>query len=132
MILETMKKIIRSCALNLATDGSKDNLIHCFKEDEPCKAIKEILKKQLSILTKKNVNPFDIDENDVVVATRKFMIVVISFLSLCGWRYWHWHMLLFVILSSESSWSFLCFNLLVCTQFNKRPCWINYPCRLSA
>ena len=87
MILETMKKIIRSCALNLATDGSKDNLIHCFKEDEPCKAIKEILKNQLSILTKKNVNPFDIDENDVVVATRKFMIVVISFLSLCGWRY---------------------------------------------
>ena len=87
MILETMKKNIRSCALNLATDGSKDNLIHCFKEDEPCKAIKEILKNQLSILTKKNVNPFDIGENDVVVATRKFMIVVISFLSLCGWRY---------------------------------------------
>ena len=86
MILETMKKIIRSCALNLATDGSKDNLIHCFKEDEPYKAIKEILKNQLSILTKKNVNPFDIDENDVVVATRKFMIIVISFLSLCGWR----------------------------------------------
>ena len=87
MSLETMKKIIKSRALNLATDGSKDNLIHCFKEDEPCKAIKEILKNQLSILTKKNVNPFDIDENDVVVATQKFMIVIISFLSLCGWRY---------------------------------------------
>ena len=76
---ETMKKIIKSCALNLATDGSKDNLIHCFKEDEPCKAIKEILKNQLSILTKKNVNPFEIDENDVVVATQKFMIVYLNF-----------------------------------------------------
>ena len=57
----------------------KDNLIHCFKEDEPCKAIKEILKNQLSILTKKNVKPFEIDENDVVVATQKFMIVYLNF-----------------------------------------------------
>ena len=79
MSLKTMKKIIKSCALNLATDGSKKKLIHCFKEDEPCKAIKEILKNQLSILTKKNVNPFEIDENDVVVATQKFMIVYLNF-----------------------------------------------------
>ena len=35
---ETIKNSFKSCDLNLATDGSKDNLIPCFKECEPCKA----------------------------------------------------------------------------------------------
>ena len=38
-----MKKIFKSCALNLPTDGSEDNLVHCLKEDKFCKSEKEIL-----------------------------------------------------------------------------------------
>ena len=72
---ETIKKFFKSCALNLAIDGSEDNLIHCFKEGEPCKSGKEILQSQLSTLTKKNVNPFEIDKNDAAVATPEFPIV---------------------------------------------------------
>ena len=58
---KTIKKSYKSSALNLATDGSEDNLNHCFKEGEPCKAREKILQSQLSILTEKNVNPFEID-----------------------------------------------------------------------
>ena len=36
--LETVNKSFKSCALNLATDGLEDNLIHCFKEGQACKA----------------------------------------------------------------------------------------------
>ena len=62
-----------SCAFNLPTDGSKDEEIHCFKENQPCKNGKEILASQLSILTEKDENPFtdstEIDEEDVNEAT---------------------------------------------------------------
>ena len=51
---ETIKTSSKSCALNLNTNnGSEDDLIHCFKEKEPCKAGREILKSQLSILTER-------------------------------------------------------------------------------
>ena len=43
------------CALNLAPDGSEVMLIHCFIKDHPCKAGKEILENQLSILKEKNM-----------------------------------------------------------------------------
>ena len=58
--------------MNLATDGSEDNLIHCFKEREPYKAAKEILQSQLLILTEKNVNPFETDKSDAAVAAPFF------------------------------------------------------------
>ena len=60
--------------MNLATDGSEDNLIHCFKEGEPCKAGKEILQSQPSILTEKNVNPFETDKSDNAVAAPESIV----------------------------------------------------------
>ena len=72
---ETIKTSFKSCALNLATDGSEDDLIHCFKEKEPCKAGREILKSQLSILSEKDVDPFEIEENDVATAGPEFLMV---------------------------------------------------------
>ena len=41
---EAMKKFFKSCALNLPTDVSEDNLVHCLKEDKFCKSEKEILR----------------------------------------------------------------------------------------
>ena len=40
IILETIRMSFKSWSSHLATDGSEDNLIHCFKEDGPCKANK--------------------------------------------------------------------------------------------
>ena len=61
----------QSCALNLPTDGSKDEEIHCLKENQPFKKGKEILASQLR--TEKDENPFtdaaEIDEEDVNEAT---------------------------------------------------------------
>ena len=71
--LETIKTSFKSCALNLNTDGSEDDLIHCFKEKEPCKAGREILKSQLSILTEKDIDPFEIDDSDVATAAPEFL-----------------------------------------------------------
>ena len=70
---ETIKTSFKSCALNLNTDGSEDDLIHCFKEKEPCKAEREILKSQLSILTEKDIDPFEIGDSDVVTAAPEFL-----------------------------------------------------------
>ena len=71
-----IKNSLQSCALNLPTDGSKDEEeIHCFKENQPCKKGKEILASQLSILTEKDENPFtdlaEIDEEDVNARLRQ-------------------------------------------------------------
>lgn len=57
------------------TDGSEDDRIHCFKDTQPCKAGKDIIKSQLSILTEVDTDPFQIDENDVVTATPEFLTV---------------------------------------------------------
>ena len=70
---ETIKTSFKSCALNLNTDGSEDDLIHCFKEKEPCKAGREILKSQLSILTEKDIDPFEIGDSDVATAAPEFL-----------------------------------------------------------
>ena len=71
---EMIRNSFQSCALNLPTDGSKDEKIHCFKENQPCKKGKEILASQLSILTEKDENPFtEIDEEDVNEATPNFL-----------------------------------------------------------
>ena len=33
-----IKSSFKSYALNVAIDGSEDELIHCFKENQPCSA----------------------------------------------------------------------------------------------
>ena len=75
---ETIKTSFKSCALNLAIDGAKDEKIHSFKEGQPCHKGKEILESQLSILTEKDIDPFlqiDNNESDVVEATPEFLMI---------------------------------------------------------
>ena len=62
MIVESFK----SCALNIANDGSEDEIIHCFKPKESCHAGRQQLKSQLSVLDERSRdNPFEniIDSN---------------------------------------------------------------------
>lgn len=52
-------KSFKSCALNLAVDGSQDSEIHCFKRGQPCEAGAEQLKAQLSVLDEQTLpDPF--------------------------------------------------------------------------
>ena len=52
--------------MNLSTDGSKDDVIHCFKNDQPCKSGKKILASQFSILSEKDENTFlNIDDEGI-------------------------------------------------------------------
>ena len=46
--------------MNLANDGMEDDFIHCLKKGQPCKAGRQKLNSQLSILVDENVaiNPF--------------------------------------------------------------------------
>ena len=60
-------KSFKSCGLNLMTDGSKDHLIHCFKEGQPCANGLDMLKDQQNLLSNAeylNSNPFEIMESD--------------------------------------------------------------------
>ena len=50
MIVESFK----SCALNIADDGSEDEIIHCFKPKEPCHAGRQQLKLQLPVLDERS------------------------------------------------------------------------------
>ena len=49
-----IKKSFKMCAFNLSTNALKDDLIHYFKIDQPCKPVKEILVSQLSKLNEKD------------------------------------------------------------------------------
>ena len=51
---------IKLCGLNLANDGTEDDFIHCLKKGQPCKASRQKLESQLSILVEESdaKNPF--------------------------------------------------------------------------
>ena len=60
-------KSLKSCGLNLKTDGDEDHLIHCFKEGQPCANGLDMLKEQQNLLSTAeflNSNPFEITESD--------------------------------------------------------------------
>ncbi|GAA6106496.1 zinc finger protein 540-like [Tachysurus ichikawai] len=40
---ERLKNSFKVCGLTVASDGSEDHLIHCFKEGEPCASGWELL-----------------------------------------------------------------------------------------
>ena len=63
MIIDSFK----SCALTVAVDGSEDGHIHCFKENQPCRAGLERLKVvQQAMSNSRDKDPFDgITESDV-------------------------------------------------------------------
>ena len=57
---ETIEQSFKSCALNINIDGSEDDVIHCFKESQPCEAGKEMLKSQMEVSRdlEDEANPF--------------------------------------------------------------------------
>ena len=60
-------KSFKSCGLDLKTDGSEDDLIHSFKEGQPCTNGLDVLREQQHLLSNAeylNSNPFEITESD--------------------------------------------------------------------
>ncbi|GAA6099081.1 zinc finger protein 540-like [Tachysurus ichikawai] len=43
LVTERLKNSFKVCGLTVASDGSEDHLIHCFKEGEPCTSGRELL-----------------------------------------------------------------------------------------
>ena len=69
---ELISRSFKSCALNLKNDGSEDNMIHCFKNGQPCSACASLLQDQVHIINNDdvvNANPFDVTDKDVDEAT---------------------------------------------------------------
>ena len=54
-----------SCGLSVATDGSQDDNITCFKPDRPCSSGRELLNAQLNFLAGQEPNPFVPEVEDV-------------------------------------------------------------------
>ena len=71
--MEKIKKSFKSYGLNLATDGSEDNLFHCFNEALQSQQIN--FTKPTVNSDQKNVKLFETDESDVAVVTPEFVIV---------------------------------------------------------
>ena len=58
--------IIKSCALNIAIDGSEDELIHYFKENRPCSAGLQRLKVMANTIDDEGEDPFvSLSDSDV-------------------------------------------------------------------
>ena len=72
---EVISKSFLACGISVATDGSQDDQIACFKADKPCSAGREMLKVQLEILDGQEDNPFVHDEMDIQEACPDFMIL---------------------------------------------------------
>ena len=60
LLKENITKSFNCCGLNYANDGTEDDFIHCLKKGQPCKAGRQKLNSQLSILVDESdvVNPF--------------------------------------------------------------------------
>ena len=56
-------------ALGLPIDGSANDVIHGFKEGEPCRQGRGVLRSQLSILNEPYTNPFEVSNSDVESAS---------------------------------------------------------------
>ena len=72
---ETIVKSFKACALNIPVDGSEDEIIHCFKKNQLYHSGFEMLKQQLDILNKPDVNPFDVPYDDVYETVPQFLTV---------------------------------------------------------
>ena len=76
---DVIENSFRSCALNLPVDGSNDDVIHCFKEGQPCSTGRAMLRTQLGILREPEIaNPFECTDSDVEEAYPPAMELVDS------------------------------------------------------
>ena len=72
---ELIKKYFPCCGLNLPIDGSDDNKIVCFRDEQPCSSGREMLKTQASMLLEPDDDPFKITESDVEDANDERQII---------------------------------------------------------
>ena len=56
--IDVIKSSFTSCALNIAIDGNEDELIHCFKENQPCSAGLQRLKVMANTIDDEREDPF--------------------------------------------------------------------------
>ena len=56
--IDVIKTSFKICALNIAVDGSEDQLIHCFKDDQPCSAGLHPLNVMANTIEDKREDPF--------------------------------------------------------------------------
>ena len=74
MTKEQIIDFFKGCALNLKADWSEDDLIHCFKKDQPCTSGRQLLSEQTDLLNDESLhfdpfNPTDSDVEDANVET---------------------------------------------------------------
>ena len=62
---EMIKNSFMQCGLNLPTDGSLDDRIHCLKKKQPCAQGRELLRLELSIIDENHLDPFQATKSDV-------------------------------------------------------------------
>lgn len=62
---DVIKHSFTSCALNLNVDGSNDDVIHCFKDGQPCSTGRAMLRTQLDILREPETNLLESTDSDV-------------------------------------------------------------------
>ena len=55
----------KSCALNIAIDGTEDELIHCFKEKQPCSAGLQRLKVMANTIDEREDTFVSLSDSDV-------------------------------------------------------------------
>lgn len=62
-IRRTIKRLFKSCTLNVNVDVTEDDFIHCFKESQPCAAGRQLLKSQMEVLkdAESKENPFSLN-----------------------------------------------------------------------
>ena len=56
--IDLIKSSFKSCTLNIAINGSEDDLIHCFKENQPCSAGLQCLKVMANTIDDEREDPF--------------------------------------------------------------------------
>ena len=57
--------------MTLATDGSEDDEITCFKVGKPCESGRKVLDEQMKLLNcpeSRDIDPFLVDEDDIAAA----------------------------------------------------------------
>lgn len=77
---EMIKRSSKSCALNINVDGSKDDLIHCLKESQPCAAGRQLLESQMEVLKdieceENPFNPINMTDSDIEEAGNEIFIL---------------------------------------------------------
>ena len=68
------------CGLNIKSDGSEDDDIHCFKSEQPCENAAEMLRSQMKMLSEPDFNPFEHEttDSDINETASAFTIVETS------------------------------------------------------